>query len=262
MSSPSSNTLRVNDAELFYVEAGVGTPLLLIHGGTVTHESWAAHIPHYVQQHRVIAPDSRGHGRSTNPRNEIMYRLMADDMVALISALKLDKPFVCGYSDGGQIALEMALHYPGIARGYVLAGTVYCMDERYRSMMPLMGLNGVGQVDTDKMMRDNLGWVEFMQQQHDPHHYAGYWKDYMTQLSHAWLTVDYALEQLTQITDPCLILQGDRDELVSVSQGTDLYATIPGAELAIVPAAGHMQTIENVALFTQITLEFFARHTR
>src|SRR5262245_22536541 len=102
--------IHANGIDIYYEEYGSGYPLLLIHGGTLDHTMWEQHIPIFAQHFRVIAPDSRGHGRTKNPLDRMTYRLLADDMAALIQALGLDQPFVCGFSDGGQITMEIALH--------------------------------------------------------------------------------------------------------------------------------------------------------
>jgi hypothetical protein len=73
--------------------------LLLVHGGTATSQSWASHLPAFAEHFRVFAPDSRGHGRTDNPTGELGYRVMADDVAALVDALGLRRPLVLGYSD-------------------------------------------------------------------------------------------------------------------------------------------------------------------
>lgn len=114
--------VQANGLQIYYEEYGRGVPLLLIHEGVDTLSMWAPHIPTFARHFRVIAPDSRGHGRTKNPAEQLSYRLMAEDMAAFICALELNKPFVCGYSDGGQIALELGIHYPHLAQGYIMCG--------------------------------------------------------------------------------------------------------------------------------------------
>ena len=58
--------------------------------------------------HRVITPDSRGHGQSTNPSEHLSYAAIADDVAAIISSLGLERPVVGGWSDGGQVAASWA----------------------------------------------------------------------------------------------------------------------------------------------------------
>ena len=105
-------SIRANGLEIHYRELGQGPPLVLLHGGTLTSGSWASHLPIFAERFRVLAPDSRGHGKTRNPAGHLSYRQMADDIAAFIEALGLEKPMVLGYSDGGQVALELGLHYP------------------------------------------------------------------------------------------------------------------------------------------------------
>src|SRR5918998_344841 len=103
--------IEANGLRVYYEVYGEGEPLLLIHGGTATSRSWASHLPAFTEHFQVFAPDSRGHGRTDNPTGELSYRVMADD----VAALGLQRPLVLGYSDGGRIALELGMRYPGLA---------------------------------------------------------------------------------------------------------------------------------------------------
>jgi len=78
-----------------------------------------------AQPFQLITPDSRAHGRSNNPANTLSYPMMADDIADLVRILNLDRPLVSGYSDGGQISLDLAIRYPGIARAYVIGAAYY-----------------------------------------------------------------------------------------------------------------------------------------
>ncbi len=88
-------------------------------------------VPHLVYGFRLITPDSRGHGRSTNPASELFYPLIADDVAALIAALELARPVVGGWSDGVQVALELGARHPGVA-GSLIVGAAKC--SRIRSI--------------------------------------------------------------------------------------------------------------------------------
>ena len=102
--------MQANGINIYVEQSGSGEPLLLLHAGTLNLNSWENHIPIFAQHYTVIAPDSRGHGRTKNPLDTMSYRMLADDMAAFIRALGLDRPLICGYSDGGQIGLEMRQH--------------------------------------------------------------------------------------------------------------------------------------------------------
>jgi pimeloyl-ACP methyl ester carboxylesterase len=83
----------------------------------------------------VFTPDSRGHGRTDNPSGEISYRVLADDIAALVRALDLHKPMIAGYSDGGQVALEIGLRYPDLPRCLIVGGASASMSAP-RNLLP------------------------------------------------------------------------------------------------------------------------------
>lgn len=93
--------VEANGIKIHYVEEGEGPPLLLIHGGGLTAKSWQGLAKEASRYFRVIMPDSRGHGLTNNPQGTFSYDLMTEDMAAFVKALKLEKPLVMGYSDGG-----------------------------------------------------------------------------------------------------------------------------------------------------------------
>ena len=114
----------MNGAALHCEEHGDGAPLILIHGGLSSSAHWEPVVPELADGFRVITPDSRGHGRSTNPSGELSYALIADDIAALIAALGLQRPAVGGWSDGGQVTLELGARHPGVA-GALIVGAAY-----------------------------------------------------------------------------------------------------------------------------------------
>src|SRR5918999_6238682 len=196
--------IEANGIRVYYEAHGEGEPLLLVHGGTATSRSWAAHLPAFTEHFRVFAPDSRGHGRTDNPAGELDYRVMADDLAALIAALGLRKPLVLGYSDGGQIALELGLRYPGLAGALVLGGTQFRFSEAYlEDARALLGITDGEEVDTGKLERDQPDFVDYLREAHGHVYGPGYWKTYMKQIALLWLTpLRYTSEDIASITDP------------------------------------------------------------
>ncbi|WP_425591316.1 alpha/beta fold hydrolase [Brucella abortus] len=92
---------------MYYRVVGKGPPILLIHGGLSDQHVWDAQLPILARHHSVIVADSRGQGRSTRTDEPITYRLMADDYVALLDYLHIDKVDLVGWSDGGIIGLDI-----------------------------------------------------------------------------------------------------------------------------------------------------------
>src|SRR2546430_6006141 len=112
---------QVNGLNLYYETHGEGRPLILLHGGLMSSETFGPVLPALAQRHQVIAPDLQGHGRTADIDRPIDVRLMADDIAALIDHLGLDRPDVVGYSLGGGVALQTAVKYPASA-GRLVAG--------------------------------------------------------------------------------------------------------------------------------------------
>ena len=102
----------VNGLHMYYEIHGSGRPLILLHGGLMSGETFGPVLPALAANHRVIVPDLQGHGRTADIDRPIDPRLMADDVAALIDHLALDKPDLVGYSLGGGVAFHAASKYP------------------------------------------------------------------------------------------------------------------------------------------------------
>src|SRR6266566_2238622 len=103
---------KVNGINLYYETHGSGRPLILLHGGLMSSETFGPVLPQLSERHQVIAPDLQGHGRTADIDRPLDVRLMADDIAALIDHLELDKPDVVGYSLGGGVAFFTAIDHP------------------------------------------------------------------------------------------------------------------------------------------------------
>lgn len=144
----------VNGIEMYFVDHGEGDLLVMLHGGTGTALSnWNPYLPTLSQKFRVIAPDLRGRGRTNNPLGEWSYDLMADDIAALIMDVGLQKPSICGWSDGGQIALELTMRYPGLASAYIVGAVSKDFSDSYLQSLRDWGFEGPGEVNIDQIQR-------------------------------------------------------------------------------------------------------------
>ena len=112
----ASATADVNGVRLFYTDTGRAAPgavpVLLLHGGLANQQYWGNQIRALAPHHRVIAVDSRGHGRSTRDTRPFGYDLMADDVIALMDHLHIAQADLVGWSDGAIISLDIAMRYP------------------------------------------------------------------------------------------------------------------------------------------------------
>lgn len=252
--------VHAGDLRTWYTERGQGQPLILVHGGLATGGMWKAEVvAELAREHRVLMPDSRGHGRTANPAGRLRYDQMADDVVAFAAALGLERPLVAGYSDGAQIALELGLRHPGFARALVLGGVVTRPGGAYLQMVRGLGFPRPGEADLREVERAMGDWWDTLRAAH--HHARGdeALRAYLAQISGLWHSVpDYGDARLASIPDPALVITGDRDE-PSVDDAVRLYRLLPRGELAVVPSADHGAAER--PLFWQLVMDFLSRHT-
>jgi len=108
----------------FYTETyGQGQPLLFIHGNGGSINNFIYQIPYFSKYYKVIAVDSRGHGKTKDEADSLSYEMMADDFSALLDAMKLDSVYVLGWSDGGINAVLLALRHPEKVKKMAITGT-------------------------------------------------------------------------------------------------------------------------------------------
>ena len=113
--------IQLNGQVLFYEKTGEDAPLLLLHGNGESHEIFDALIPELSKQYTVYAIDSRGQGGSATPKS-YHYKDMAQDVVNFITSLEIEKPIICGYSDGGIVALMIAMEHSELLSSIVVCG--------------------------------------------------------------------------------------------------------------------------------------------
>jgi pimeloyl-ACP methyl ester carboxylesterase len=256
--------IEVNGATLHYEERGDGAPVILIHGGLSSSSQWEPVVPELVDGFRVVTPDTRGHGRSTNPAGELSYALIADDIAALIAALGLQRPVVGGWSDGGQVTLELGARHSNAA-GALIAGAAHPdfeasgLREAHRA---LLGADESGVPDPAHLDAQLGEFAAEIKAEHPGG--AEQWQGLVRQTAPMWLDYEgLRPDQLDAIHTPVLVLAGDRDELVSLELSLSLYGTLPNAELAVCPRLGHDgPTPERAHVFASLIRDFTQRRAQ
>ena len=258
----SGKYIQSNGINIHYEEFGSGIPLILIHGGTSTLDEWKPLLPTFEPHFHVYILDSRAHGKTDNPSGKLNYRMMADDVAAFIKALEIPRPLVCGYSDGGQVALELAMRYPGLTRALVIGAAWYKFSEAYVNALKGWGFERPGEYDFDWVQANFPHFVEEWKAKHHPGE-PEYWKTLLLQISELWLTpLNYTEDEFKQVNDPTLILIGDRDGMIPLSDATEMYQMIPDAELAVIPNADHLGVVTDPETFIHIVLKFLLRQSK
>jgi pimeloyl-ACP methyl ester carboxylesterase len=259
MSAETERSIAANGLQIHYRESGRGQPLVLLHGGTATSGSWSPHVPTFAERFRVLAPDSRGHGKTDNPLGQLTYALMAQDVAGFVEALALEKPLVLGYSDGGQIALELAIRYPHLAAGLVIGGASFKFGHTYFQGLKSWGFGSAADVNGDTLQRTNPDYLSYLKREHARPDHPDHWQTLLEQIGDLWFSVtDYTEEQLRGIRTPTMLFLGDRDELNDINQQVEMYHHIGDAELAVVPHADHFSAVDDMS--NPMVLRFLERH--
>jgi len=265
--------VHANGIDIYYVEAGEGEPLLLLDNAMVsTNPVWASvpfayasFLATLAKHFRVIAPDTRGSGKSVHPGGPIPSALLADDAAAIIDALDLDRPLICGFSDGGETATLVGIRNPGSVRAIVNHGgyDLFNPDPQAPAIAMtrrmLGGSAGAAQADPElsaSRFPELQAMFELMKSDHDSAQGAGHWKTVVAQtFDRITQPHGYTVEDLHAIAVPALILTGDRDPFCTVEEGAAACRALPAGELAVLPNTGHLITPAAV----QATIEFFER---
>ena len=129
--------INVNNVNINYEEYGNGVPIILLHGNGEKHQIFNKLIEKLQNNYKVYAIDSRCHGNSEKAK-EISYELMANDMIDFIKKLKIEKPIIYGFSDGGIIGLIIAIKEPQLLSKLILSGANISPDGISRRDLLLM----------------------------------------------------------------------------------------------------------------------------
>jgi pimeloyl-ACP methyl ester carboxylesterase len=247
-------TVQVNGIDLHYEIEGDGEPLLLLHGGGGCLENWAyAGRDRLIGEYRLIKPDARGHGRSSNPGRVISHRQCALDALALLDHLGIRKYRAIGLSMGGNTLLHMATMQPDRVEAMVVVSATLHFPEQARRIMRQVP------AAADQPLSE---W-EIMRKRHKlgDEQIVALW-DWQRGLADSYDDMNFTPSSLSRISAPTLIVYGDRDFLYPVEMAVEMYRAIPESALWVVPNAGHGPVFFDAAnQFAQTALAFFRKPT-
>lgn len=216
-------TAQVNGVDIFYAAEGAGKPVILLHGNGGSHNDLETTQRELAQAgYMVYALDSRGQG--ANPRlPEYHYKDMATDVYEFIWQEGLEKPAVFGFSDGGNIALQLEVMYPGTLGAIVTGGANIFVEG---SLIPSFEKELLAQPSTEPLV---------IMLQTEP---------------------DMTVEDMKTIGCPALIMSGEHD-LIASDHTRLIGENIPNGEARIIAGEDHGSYICNSPKLTPLILDFF-----
>ena len=238
-----SGQAEANGISIHYAIYGHGSPVIFLHGGLANADYWGNQVPAVAAHHTVIVMDSRGHGRSTRDARPYGYDLMADDIVALMDALKIPKADIVGWSDGAILGLDLAMrHKERTGRVFAFAANTVTAGV----------IDGVEKNPTFAAYIERAGH-EYGKLSATPKEYGAF----VDQISKMWAEQpNWTDAQLKTIESPVLVVDGDHDEAIKRAHTEYIAATIPHAGLLILPNVSHFAFLQDPAQFNFAILHF------
>jgi pimeloyl-ACP methyl ester carboxylesterase len=237
-----SGLAAVNGIKIWYAEFGHGAPVILLHGGLANSNYWGLLVQALAPRYHVIVMDSRGHGRSSRDARPYGYDLMADDVVALMAYLKIDKAALVGWSDGGIIGLDIAQRHP----------------ERLSKLFAFAANSDPSAVkDVDKSPVFSAfiarARTEYAKLSPTPTEYEAFLK----QIEKMWDSEPHwTADDLNKITVPTWIVDADHDEAIKRENTLFMADNIPDSGLLIQPQVSHFSFLQDPAQFNGDVLHF------
>ncbi|MFJ8762970.1 alpha/beta fold hydrolase [Streptomyces cyaneofuscatus] len=234
----------------WYEVEGAGDPLVLLHGGFCTNETWGAQRADLAAAYRVHLPERRAHGHTADVEGPLTYQDMANDTVAFLEQVVGEPAHLVGWSDGGIVALLVAIDRPDLVRKIVAIGANFrpgseCFVEP--EMLDAMTADG-----------PDLAFFREMYEPVTPDG-ADHWPAVAAKVIDMWRTLPTLTpDDLARISAPSLVMVGD-DDMMTLEHTTALYRAIPNAELAVVPGASHLVPLEKSALVNRLILDHLAQ---
>lgn len=232
----ASGPIEVNGIAMHHAlhgeaDEGGPDPVLLIHGGLGHADLWSAQVADLMRDRLVAVADTRGHGRSTNDGTPYAYDVLADDYLALLDALGLDRVDVVGWSDGAIIGLDLAARHP----------------ERIDTLVAHAGnvtLEGI-----DPSVEEDAVFGAYVQAMAED--YAalsptpGGFNAFLDGVARMWGTEKPgAVEALGAIEAPVVVLHSEHDEAILHDHAQLIADAIPSARLVVLPGVSHFAMLQ------------------
>ncbi len=238
----------------YYERHGSGEPLLLLHGGMCTIETFDGLAKALSRDFQVSLPERRGHGRTPDQPGPITYDLMATDTVAFLDAIGIGSTHVVGWSDGAVVGLLVARLRPDLVRSLVLIGQGVNHDGDPPEMREMLGALAPDGPLPIEILPPTFQQLYAAVSPDGPDHFPVVFE----RLSRTWRTEpSIQLAELAKVSAPTLVMVADED-MVTIAHADDMRRALPQAQLAVVPGATHGLPMEKPDLVADLILGFLA----
>jgi pimeloyl-ACP methyl ester carboxylesterase len=259
---------------LYFEEAGSGTPVVFVHEFGGDHRSWEPQMRFFSRRHRCMTFAARGYPPSDVPASDQAYSQLraVEDIVAVMDAAGVDKAHVVGLSMGGFATLHLGLEHPQRAMSLVVAGAGYGAEKQHEAYFRDVSLDVARQFEAQGSQTFaktySLGASRVQFQNKDPRG----WQEFAAMLGeHSSLGAANTMrgvqarrpsiydleERLKQMRVPTLVMVGDEDDHC-LQPGIFLKKTIPACGLLVLPKTGHTLNLEEPGFFNGFVADFIA----
>lgn len=260
-------TIPLNDISLESLDQGTGPVLLLVHGFPLDHTMWRSQIENFRESRRVIVPDLRGFGGSGVSKGTVTMQQFADDLAALLGALRIDAVDFCGLSMGGYIAWQFFQRHRASVRSLILCDTKAAADtpEGRETRISLAekvvqrGPEFIAQTMPDKLFAKStraqrpeiVADIQSVIRRTNPEGIAA--------AARGMAERPDVTPLLPSIDVPTLVIVGEEDAITTRDEMFGMSSAIPSAEFVAVADAGHMAPLEQPSVVNAAIQTFLSR---
>jgi pimeloyl-ACP methyl ester carboxylesterase len=254
--------------DLAYDDRGSGAPIVLMHAFPTDRSLWAAVADEIASDEwRVITPDFRGFGQSPLGVDAPSLDVVADDVIALLDALGIERAVVGGVSLGGYVTLNLLRRYPERARAVALVDTKAAADDdaakdRREAMAVAVEAAGNNDAYADGWYGSLIGPTT-RSWRPDAAARVREWAAVTPVQTVAWYQRAMAarrdsLDLLPSVVVPALIAVGAEDEITPLADAETMRLALQHSHLAVVAASGHLSPLEAPSDLARPLISFLA----
>ena len=227
----------MKDIQLHYIEQGQGQPLILLHGNGESCDYFEHQIPCFSKDYRVIAIDTRGHGKSLRGEKPFTIKQFAEDLYDFMDAKGITKANILGFSDGGNIALEFALKHPERIEKLILNGAnLFPSGVKPLYQWPIEIGYRIAKMFSKKSVKAKQNAELLGLMVNEPH-------------------IDPS--ELARLTIPVLVIAGKKD-MIKESHTRLIYKSLPDAQMNIIEG-DHFIANKNYEAFNRVVERFLRK---